>query len=179
MRFLKTSILSLFMLFLLASFSNCSSTKQANNKQANKIGMHNFQETPSFTLGETSYKYWTAGVKGGGSGINVLILVEENKDNVVFDVIYFRGMQSKFEAIKTGYVANFRTKANQREDIIMSTNKNAEYGNEIADKATFPFQLKDNECVISYIEDNTTKYFKIENLVEKPRDEYPSAPPKN
>lgn len=178
MRFLKTSILSLFMLFLLASFSNCSSTKEVNN-EANKIGMQNFQETPSFILGETSYKYWTAGIQGGGSGINVLVLVEENKNNVVFDTIYFRGMQSKLEAVKTGYVANFRTKANQKEDLIMSADKNAEYGNEIADKAAFPFQLKDKECIISYIEDNIIKYFKIENLVEKPRDMYPTAPPKN
>ncbi|WP_203460467.1 hypothetical protein [Lacinutrix sp. WUR7] len=44
----------------------------------------------------------------------------------------------------------------------------------MAKKADFPFQLKGNECVIIYIEDSTTKYYKIEDLIEKPRDEYPS-----
>ncbi|WP_452232847.1 hypothetical protein [Lacinutrix sp. MEBiC02595] len=178
MSFIKTSILSLSLLFLMVNFSNCSSTKQASN-QTNKISMQDFQENPSFILGETSFKYWTAGVKGGGSGVNLFILMEKNKNNIVLDTVYFRGRESKLEAINSGYVANFRTLANQKEDIIMSTNKSAEYGNEIPNQATFPFQLKDNECVISYIEDNITKYFKIENLVEKARDMYPSAPPQH
>lgn len=162
----------------MASFSNCSSTKESNNL-GNKTAMQDFQDKPSFKLGETYYKHWVAGVKGGGSGITVLIPMENNKNNVVLDSVYFRGMQSKLESIKSGYVANFKTEANQKEDIIMSNDKKAEYGNSLPNKVNFPYQLKDNECVISYIEDNTTKYFKIENIIEKARDQYPSAPPKN
>ena len=45
----------------------------------------------------------------------------------------------------------------------------------MAKNTDFTFQLKDNECVIIYIEDSTTKYYKIQDLIEKRRDEYPSA----
>jgi len=178
MRFIKTSILSLLLLFFMTSFSNCSSTKETNN-QVKKVTMQDLQEKPSFTLGQSFYKHWVAGVKGGGSGIHLQIEVTSNDNNVVFDSVYFRTMKSALEPIKAGYVANFNTNANTREDIIMSTDKHAEYANQLPDTADFPFQLKDNECVISYVEDNSTKYFKIENLVKKSRDEYPSAPPKH
>ncbi|WP_152975582.1 hypothetical protein [Lacinutrix himadriensis] len=178
MSIIKTYILSLFMLFILASFSNCSSSKQINN-EGSKTAMQDFQDKIPFTLEETSYKHWVAGVKGGGAGITMLISVSNNTKNIVIDAAYFRGMQTKLESINSGYVANFITKANQKEDIVMSTDKRAEYDNQLPNKADFPFQLKDNECVISYIEEGTTKYYKIENLVEKPRDEYPKARPKN
>ena len=141
--------------------------------------MQDFQDKTSFVLNESYYKHWVAGVKGGGSGITLFFSIKNNNKNVEFDSAYFRGMQTKLDFKKTGYAANFKTKANQKEDVIMSNDKNAEFGNQLPSKADFPFQLKDNECVISYIEDNTTKYFKIENIIEKPRDQYPSAPPTN
>ncbi|MBU2938090.1 hypothetical protein KO494_00930 [Lacinutrix sp. C3R15] len=178
MSFIKTAIVSLLTLFFMASFLNCSSIKDTKI-QDNKLAMQDFQENTSFTLDQSFYKYWVAGVKGGGSGIHLQIVVTSNPNNVVFDSVYFRGMQSALEPVKTGYVANFNTKANQKEVIILSNEKNAEYGNQLPNNAAFPFQLKDNECVISYIEDAVTKYFKIENLAEKPRDQYPSAPPKH
>ncbi|WP_452227196.1 hypothetical protein [Lacinutrix cladophorae] len=177
MRLIKTSTLSLLMLLLFTSFSNCSSAKQTNNNESSKIAMQDFQNNPSFTLGETYFKHWVSGVKGGGAGVTLLIPIEKNVKNTVFDSAYFRGMKTKLEAVKSGYVANFKTTANQKKDIIMSTKKNAEYGNQIPNKANFPFQLKDDECVIRFKEDNTIKYYKIEKIVEKPRDEYPSAPP--
>lgn len=177
MSFVKSFIISFSLLFVMISFSNCSSTKEINN-QENNIAMQDFQKNTSFTLGETSFKHWVAGVKGGGSGVTLLILMEKNKNNIKLDSVYFRGMQSALESIKSGYVASFKTEANQKKEVIMSSTKNAEYGNEIPDQKDIPFQLKDNECVISYTEDNTAKYFKIENIIEKPRDLYPSAPPK-
>jgi len=163
------------MCFVFASFSQCSSTKQASQKT-----MYKTQEKSSFTLDKTYYQHWIAGVKGGGSGIHMYISVLTNKNNVVFDSVYFRGMQSKLELGKMGYIASFKTEANQKADIIMSNEKNAEYANQIPNQEVrFPFELNEKECIISYIEDNTTKYFKIQNLLEKARQEYPSAPPKH
>ena len=84
------------------------------------------------------------------------------------------------QIINTGYVSHFKTALNQNEDIIMSGEDSAEYGNELpANIKPFPFQLKENECVISYKEGNTIKYFKVMNLIEMPLQLYPSAPPKH
>jgi len=60
----------------------------------------------------------------------------------------------------------------------MSNDPNAEFGNEMPEiSQKIPFVLKDNECVISYKDGKTTKYFKVDNITEKDLIPYPSAPP--
>lgn len=151
---------------ILITFTHCSSAQK-------------LQEKASFELGKVSYQKWIAGVQGGGSGYHMLIFVTSNKNNVTFDSIYFRGYKAKIEIGKINYVANIKTEINQKEDLIMSNNGPDEFGNKTPLKdPDFPFKLQLDECVISYIENHTTKYYKVENLVEKPKEEYPSAPPK-
>jgi len=41
----------------------------------------------------------------------------------------------------------------------------------------YPFKLSGNECVISYIEDGETKYFKIVNVTEREGIYYENGPP--
>ena len=50
----------------------------------------------------------------------------------------------------------------------MSNEPYAEYGNKVPElpKKSF-FQLKENECVISYKQSGKTKYFKIKGLTKK------------
>lgn len=151
---------------ILICFTQCSSAQK-------------LQENASFELGQVTFQNWVAGVQGGGSGYHMLINVISNKNNVDFDSIYFRGYKAKIEIGKINYVAGIKTEINQREDIIMSNNGNDEFGNKARFKdANFPFKLKDNECVISYIEKSTIKYYKVKNLIKKPSEEYPSAPPR-
>ena len=167
------SVTVLVLLFvMLTSFTQCKSSKKINdNQQAFKL-----EENASFTLSETYFQSRVAGVKGGGSGIHMYINVLTNTNNVVLDSVYFKGLKAKVEVSKMGYIASFKTKANQKEDIVMSNNKSAEYGNQIPTKQDFPFDLKDNEAVISYTENATLKYLLIKNIKEKSRIEYPSAP---
>ena len=60
----------------------------------------------------------------------------------------------------------------------MSSDPKAEYGNKVPElpKKT-PFNLEDNECVISYKQDHVLKYYKISNIIKKERRLYPSAKP--
>lgn len=151
---------------ILISFTQCSS--------AQKI-----QDQASFELDQIVYQKWVSGVQGGGSGINLTIPVTSNINKVVFDSIYFRGYQAKIEGTNPEYVAHIKTEINQKNDLNMSSKAQEEFGNVTPKEViNFPFNFADNECVISYIENNTTKYFKVNNLLEKPRAEYPSAPPK-
>ncbi|GGG36320.1 hypothetical protein [Bizionia arctica] len=151
---------------IIISFTHCSSAQK-------------LQEQASFELGQVSYQTWFAGVQGGGSGIHMIINVVSNKNHVVFDSVFFRGYKAKMEIGKIGYLASFKTDLNQREDVIMSNRDKDEFSNKTPLKeANDPFKLDNNECVISYIEKNTTKYLKVKNLVEKSREEYPSAPPR-
>jgi hypothetical protein len=165
MKLLKLLSLTIFM----ALFSHCSTTKKMQDNQLVK-------EAP-FQLDKISYQHWVAGVRGGGSGVNLFIPVTSNQTGVVLDSAYFRGMTTKIVKENTDYFARFKKQGNSEKDLIMSTTPKAEYGNKLPDnQTTFPFVLKDNECVISYIENNETKYVKISDLVEIKRQEFPSAP---
>ena len=174
----KTLAILLLSVVVLTSFTRCSSLKKTNTIDSNK-DILKLDNKASFALSQTYYQNWVAGVKGGGSGIHMYITVESNKNNVVFDSAYFRGYQAKLELSKMGYIASFKTAANNKKDIIMSNKLNAEYGNQVYEKQDFPFDIKEDQCVISYIENNTKKYLLVENLIEKRRVLYPSAPQKH
>ena len=143
----------------------CSSSKQ-------------FETRPPFTLGKTYYQDWSAGIQEGGSGTNVFIPIEDNPKNIALDSIYFRNQAVKLkkqEADNTIYIGRFQSK--NKQDLIMSSDPKAEYGNTLPKTVKPPFPLAKNECIVSYQDKGKTKYYKIQDLVEKQPLHYPSAPP--
>ena len=161
---------TLLMVLVLTSFSQCSSAQK-------------LQKEAPVKLGTVYYQHWVAGVQGGGSGFNLFIPTKgTSKESIQLDSVYFRGKVVKLEFKPNNpslFIGRFSLRANQKKDIIMSNKQHAEYSNEAPNIiAKIPFELKENECVVSYKEDKTTKYFKIENVVEKQPQYYPSAPQK-
>lgn len=165
MKFIKNIIFSILLLTIMTSFSQCSSSQT-------------LQEKAPVTLGEVYFERWNAGVQGGGSGINLFIPVTTN--SIVLDSVFFRGKSTKLETKAQNamlYIGYFKTEFNQPKDMVMSSNPLDEYHNPLPiQKEKIPFILKDSECVVSYKDGQTTKYFKIENITEKQTINYPSAP---
>lgn len=166
MKFIKR-IFSLILLFIMmGSFSQCSSVKQLETKAPTHFGNVYFQK-------------WVAGIEGGGSGINLIIPVATN--SIVLDSVYFRNNSAKLELGTTNpktYIGRFKTALNQKKDMILSSDPKEEFKNKVpVTTEIIPFELKDNECVVSYQEGNKTKYYKITGIVEKDMIPYPSAPP--
>jgi hypothetical protein len=156
------------MLFIMATFSQCAAKKQLEANLPIEIGDVYCQE-------------WIAGVKGGGSGINIFIPIVSNPNNITLDSIYFKGKQAKLEfGNKNLFIGRFKSEMNPKKDIIMSSDPLAEYGNDVPDvpKKSF-FQLQENECVVSYKTGNKVRYFKIVKINKKDILQYMSAPPKN
>ena len=145
----------LFASILVIVFSQCSSAQK-------------LQESPSFNIEEVYSQKWIAGVQGGGSGINVFIPITTELKDITLDNLYFRGnmvaSQTKPSSPKL-YIGRFIGNANQKEGYKSTGDK-------------IPFDLKDNEAVVSYSEKGKIKYFKIENITEKPMEQFPSAPPR-
>jgi len=168
MKSIKHTASFLILPIILMSFSRCSSQKK-------------LQETAPMQLGQAYCQTWIAGVQGGGSGLNIFIpanLIAE--DNIVMDSVYFRGKVAKLQTKpqnKSLYIGRFETDINKKKDMVMSNDGKAEYGNEMPKiPETIPFELKANECVISYTDGGKTKYFKISNVVEKIQQAFPSRP---
>ena len=165
----KQKSIFLIMPLILMSFTQCSSQKK-------------LQKEPPITFGEVYCQSWVAGVKGGGSGINIIIPTDlKSIKNQQLDSVYFRGKSAKLQ-LKEGkiptYVGRFKTEFNQKLDINMSGNSADEYGNEVPNiPEKIPFELENNECVVSYLVGNKTKYYKIDNVVNKMPISYPQARP--
>ena len=154
------------MLLIMVSVSQCSSAQKLQNEAPSKFGLVYFQT-------------WVAGVSGGGSGLNLFIPVMDG--SVRLDSVYFRGSVSKLEvkpSNPTLHIGRFDTGFNQAKDIIMHSDSNEEHTNKLSKPARMiPFELKDNECVVSYTKEGKVFYYKIPNVIQKPADNYPSAPP--
>ncbi len=160
----------ILMFIFMTSFSQCSSSKKLQSK------------TP-IEFGDAYFQKWVAGVKGGGSGINIFIPINESiSEEFILDSVYFRGKVAKLEVKpndKTLYIGRFKTGFNtMKPDIIMSSDSKEEYGNQLPKiEEKIPFDLKDNECIVSYKKSDKTKYYKIENIIEKQAQHFPSVPP--
>ncbi len=154
------------MFIAMTGFSQCSSTQ-------------NLQDKAPLDIGEVYCQKWIAGVEGGGSGLNIFIPTKDS--SIKLDSVYFRSKAVKLEANPkdgTLYIGRFIGEANQMKDIIISSKPNAEYNNPIPRlPKKIPFALNDNECIISYSQDNNIKYFKIDNVIEIDLIPFPSAPP--
>ena len=165
MKAIKKIISVTLLSFVILGFSQCSSVKK-------------LQAEAPLTIGKVYYQKWVAGIQGGGSGLNIFIPAKDT--SIVLDSVYFRGKAVKLETKpqdKSIYIGRFISKFNQKHDIVMSSDSTAEYGNKlpIVDEH-IPFELAPNECVVSYIDGNKIKYFKIDNVVEKESIHFPMAP---
>lgn len=144
------------------SFSQCASTMELE------------QEAPT-KFGEVYTKSWVAGVKGGGSGTNIFIEVKD--ESIVLDSVFYKGELAKLTtkpANKTLFIGRFLSNRNRENSNLIEETKPKEVS-----KKKLPFDLKDDECVVSYIINGKTKYYKLGNVVNrKSNDALPmSAPP--
>ena len=163
-----TTPLILGLVFL--SMFNCKTPKEL---------VLQFQSTPPLEITAPYYNSWIAGVQGGGSGTNVFLPLKEN-GKIAIDSLHFRGEKSAVETRDKLIIGRFRNSINQKKDIIMSSNPQDEYNNKrVLIREMSPFNLTQNECVISYRVNNKRLYYKISNLKKGEAIAYPSAPPKN
>jgi hypothetical protein len=165
---IKNKLSFLFIPVFMMSFSQCASTKK-------------LQDEAPLEIGQLSYQSWVAGIEGGGAGVNLFIPIVMNTNNIVLDSVYFQGKQVKLEQKnKSLYVGRFKKATNQKKDIVMSSDRLAEVNNPIPEiPKKIPFEIKEDECVVSFIDEKKTKYYKISGIIKKEAQFYPKTPPRN
>ena len=162
---MRTLLNIIFGSAILFGFSQCGNSKDIAYK---------VQEKSAFKIRKATYKEWVAGIRGGGGGVNVFFTIDGfDSSKITLDSVFFRGQKAKIEKNNSLYIGRFITEANQQLDMIISSDTDAEYGNKAPIKTVkFPFELKDNEAIISYKENGKQKYYKQELQREEP-DLYP------
>ncbi|MAX70264.1 MAG: hypothetical protein CMC76_04065 [Flavobacteriaceae bacterium] len=157
MKKLKKAFFAIVFAIACLSTFQCSSSKDAVATR--------FEEPTSLKLKQAYFQEWYAGIKVGGTGINVFIPVLEEGTNVDIDSVYFRNMKAKLVKTEGKYRAILKSKS--RYYTFKKDEKPEDY----------PFDLKDNECAISYTENGKQKFFKIRNLNEVAGTYYEEGPP--
>ena len=112
------------------------------------------------------YQHWISGVQEGGSGINLMIS-KIVMPNIIPITVFFRNQEAVIEVKKFDYVARYTTHSNQQK----------EYNKAMVGEKDFPFDLENDEAVLSYLDKGKKKYLKLTNIPEKEMLAYPSAPP--
>ncbi len=172
---LTHNIRILLLVFLACIFIQCNITK--SRSKITKIIVSKTTTNP-----KVYSQTWVAGIRDGGSGVNLFI-----EKSVLGDIIpvqiYFKKEVVNVEESLNMYVARFKTPINQPKsstinDYNMSNNPKDEYGNKVLKISTKPiFKLANDEAVISYLTNDELQYIKLIKIPEKKALAYPSVPP--
>ncbi len=153
----------LSILAIIFGFSQCGSLK--------------LEENPPFKITSAIHTNFSGGQQGV-SGMNVKIMYTSN-ETIEFDSIYFSKRIAKLE-VRNGndikmVIGHFNTSTRNR-DLVLDANPKKEINNKVPELKEFPFELKDNEAIISYIISDKIKYFKIKSIKKGKPVFFPSAP---
>lgn len=130
-----------------------------------KVATTTFELQTPFTVKPVVFQEWYAGIKVGGTGINVFVPISRVNKGIVFDEVYFRNLKGKLVKKENNYMAVLK-------------NPSKHYTFQKAEKLEgYPFDLADDECVISYIENGQIKFHKIVELNEVAGTYYENGPP--
>ncbi|QDO93121.1 hypothetical protein FNB79_03725 [Formosa sediminum] len=161
-----------FKVLFLCNLVLCSITNCASQKLEKKVPV---------SIKEVYKTHWNSGVKGGGSGVNIFIVLEDQlPDQITLDSLYFNTFQlplkqdNRNELLFVGRQVN----ATNKKYIHPTSSKiTVDAVTETITQKT-KFELDENECIIQYTESGTVKYFKYVDLYTKSTPPIPNTRPK-
>lgn len=159
MKHFNPILVSLAMLFLTTSVTQCTSAQKLE------------QNAPA-VFGDVYFQKKAQAVKDLESSLTLYIPINGNLSKTIeLDSVYFKGRSAKLMTSSKNqnmYYARFITKQAHSEDFILSSEMKEEHQNKLPiEKTNIPFELLPNQCVLSYKEEGETKYYKISNIKEK------------
>lgn len=159
--------ITIVLFFLIIGLTSCSSQQEVKTNLPWKIESVYFQK-------------WIGGQEKTGSGINFYLIFKESfSPNFHLKKVYFRNQEANFiKENKTTFTARFYYKSTNS-DLILDGKTSNEYGNNPPEILKSKFDLKDNEAILEFEQDNKTHFYKISSVKEKELLAYPSTRPKD
>ena len=156
----KRSIILLVAILVLGS---CSSVKK-------------LETTAPFTLGETYAQKWVINDKPEEMGYEVIIpILSLENDEAILKNLYHKGkmtpLEIKLMEIGNVAIAEFGPVAIEKEAASIVPAE--------MDEEPFPFELTETQAVISYVNNEKVKYYKINGIQQNPQVSYPTVVAKN
>lgn len=147
MKLFKKALFAISFAIVFSSTYQCTSPKSvfASTSQQNSI--------PEYKQGIV-FQEWYAGIKVGGTGINMFIPVVGINSDIQLDSVYFRNMKGKL------------IKGDSTYSVVLK-NDSPFYEPNPSNQLTNPFGLTPEECMISYNENGKTIYLKASKINER------------
>ena len=156
MKRLKKAPYAIVFTAIFVSTFQCASSRE--------IGPATFEEQAPFKVKPVYFQEWYAGIKIGGTGINIFLPITDVAENIEIERVYFRNLSSKLTKNEGLYVSLLKHKP---------INSNVNSAEALVD---YPFKLSDTECAIRYIERGKIKYLKNSGLNEVGTSYYKNSP---
>lgn len=125
------------------------------------------------------FQNWVAGQEKSGSGTRFYIQFKtEFPENIKLKKVYFQGQKLDFQDEgENVFTANLINKPKQ--DRILDIDSEKEFGNKPPEISKPKYELKLNEAILEFEQDQKTFIFRLQNIKQKEILAYPSAKPRN
>ena len=130
-----------------------------------------FEETPPFKVTLAFYQPWVAGVKSGGKGMNLGVILEEMTEDVEIGDFFFREQVVRARRDPNNpdlFIASYKE---EPRDVVMDADPLKEAQN--IPPINFPFDLDEDEMALSYSYQGETYFVLIKDLEKRPLLAYP------
>ena len=127
---------------------------------------HNDNQSPVIVLchqaGFNKFEYGKIAKTLNSKGYNCIAIDQRSGGNVIesFNETFLEAKEK--EGITT-LIGNISTSTIGNSNLVMDVDPKKEINNEIPE-TNFPFDLKENEAVLSYLEKGVTKFYKVKNI---------------
>ena len=150
-------------IIMLMSFSQCDKDS--------------FDKKPPVDLTKSYYQDWVGG-RPGSTGTLVTLIAKKPASEMVFDSIYFNNKVVKVTSQNNEgqliLTANFINVNPKDRDLILSGDPKEEFGNKPPAKLPeIPFELDQNEAIVSYFVNEKKRYFRVKNISKEKTLYYP------
>ncbi|UZO81665.1 hypothetical protein NBT05_04140 [Aquimarina sp. ERC-38] len=168
---------------ILTLFIQCATSQNTTDTKKQTMNQSQFrmEEKAPVAFDQPYFQEWVAGIEEGGSGFNVILPIKETPE-VELKEVYFQGkkIDLTFNPNSKRYSGNYKHSVYKKKDMVMSNDPKKEYGNQLpVIEKPIPFTLENNEAVVSYMDGNVKKYFKITGITKKRMMAFPEAPPRD
>lgn len=121
-----------------------------------------FEKEGALVFKKATYTKWVAGIKGGGAGYTINLVLDQTSNNVKLDSIYFETYKTSLVGNGAGLYSGFIDNG-QNKEVIALVYGEAPKVKEApkTENNQSRFELTANEAVVSYLQNGITKYYKM------------------
>lgn len=144
-------VISPFIIIATFIMSSCGGHKNAS-----------FEKEGVLTFKEATYSKWVAGIKGGGAGYNIKLLLDPIPTDIKLDSIYFKDFSASLVGNGAGIYTSFIDNGQNREMLSPVYEKTSEVTETPSKKNVQTlFELTGDEAVVSFLQNGSAKYYKV------------------